>query len=98
MELHLRVVVRPGHRGAFLEFLEGAIPLYERPGGIRIRLLEDGEDDHRFIEVVEYADEATYRRDQERVGSDAQMRRTLERWRELLAEPPVVERYIARAL
>lgn len=95
IELHLRCRVRAGGRDAFFAFLKEATPFYEAPGGIRVRLLEDHADDHRFIELVEYADEATFQRDQERVANDATMKAYLSRWRELLAEPPVVEVYRA---
>lgn len=93
IELHLRCRVRAGARDAFFAFLKDAVPFYEAPGGIRVRLLEDRADDHRFIELVKYADEATFERDQERVANDATMKGYLARWRALLAEPPVVEVY-----
>lgn len=93
IDLHLRVTVLPGKRGNFLAFLREAIPYYESPGGITIRPLQDLHDDHRFIEVVEYADRATYLKDQERVSHDPVMKDYLQRWRALLAEPPVVEVY-----
>ncbi len=97
IELHLRCRVLPGKRAEFFAFLEEATAFYEAPGGIRVRLLEDRADDHRFIELVEYADEATFARDQERVASDATMKGYLARWRALLAEPPTVEVYVQRA-
>jgi len=93
IDLHLRLRVAPGRREEFLAFLREAIPFYERPGGIEIRLLEDLGDDHRFIELVLYEDEAAYRRDQDRVANDPEMKRFLERWRSFLAAPPVVEVY-----
>lgn len=93
IDLHLRIQVKPGLRDAFLNFLAEAIPVYESPGGIEIRLLQDLHDDHRFIELVLYDDEATYARDQQRVETDPVMRGLLARWRELLAAPPVVEVY-----
>ena len=93
IDLHLRIRVAPGRRAEFLEFLRDVIPFYERPEGIEIQLLQDVNDDHRFIELVLYDDEAVYRRDQERVAHDTEMKRYLERWRGLLAEPPVVEVY-----
>lgn len=93
IDLHLRCRVSPGRRDEFLAFLREAIPFYESPGGIEIRLLEDLHDDHRFIELVLYEDEATYQRDQERVAHDPTMKGYLARWRALLAEPPVVEVY-----
>lgn len=94
VHLHLRLTVAPGRRAEFFSFLEEAIPFYESPGGIRIRLLQDLNDDHRFIEVVEYADRATYERDQERVRSDTEMHAILARWRSLLAFPPQIETYV----
>jgi len=66
--------------------------LSEAARGNEIRLLQDLNDD-RFIELVLYDDEAVYRRDEERVAQDPEMKRCLERWRSLLAEPPVVEVY-----
>lgn len=93
IDLHLRIRIKPGMREAFLAFLREARDYYESPGGITIRLLEDCSDDHRFIELVLYDDEAAYERDQQRVEHDPTMKRYLTRWRELLAEPPVVERY-----
>jgi hypothetical protein len=83
----------PGRRAELVEFLREAIPFYERPGGIRVRLLWDVADADRFVEVVEYADQDTHGRDQARVDSDPEMRGYLRRWRALLAEPPQVETY-----
>jgi quinol monooxygenase YgiN len=80
-------------RDSFLSFLAEARAFYEAPGGIQVRLLTDMHDDHRFIELVLYDDEAAYLRDQQRVEQDATMKAYLQRWRELLAEPPVVEVY-----
>ena len=93
IDLHLRIRVKPGYRMEFLAFLREAIPFYESPGGIEVRLLEDLHDDHRFIELVLYENEPVYLRDQERVRNDPDMRQLLNRWRALLAEEPVVEVY-----
>jgi quinol monooxygenase YgiN len=93
IELHLRIRLRPNLREAFLAFLHEAVPFYEGPGGIRIRLLENPSDQDRFIEVVEYADQATCDRDQVRVAQDPHMQSYLARWRALLAEPPTLEWY-----
>ncbi|NUQ53083.1 MAG: antibiotic biosynthesis monooxygenase [Phycisphaerales bacterium] len=93
IDLHLRCRIVPGRRAEFLEFLRNAIPYYESPGGISVRLLQDIGDAERFIEVVRYEDEATYVRDQERVANDLTMKSYLTRWRALLAEDPVVEVY-----
>lgn len=93
IDLHLRCRIKPGRRADFLAFLREAIPFYESPGGIRVRLLQAHDDDHRFIELVEYATVSAYERDQRRVAEDPAMRACLERWRALLAEPPVVETY-----
>ncbi len=95
IELHLRIQAAPGRRSDLLAFLREAIPYYEAPGGIRIDLLQDRNDDHRFIERVTYADEVAYQRDQRRVAEDPLMQSYLQRWRALLASPPVVETYQA---
>ena len=93
VDLHLRLRVAPGRREEFLAFLREAIPYYESPGGIEIRLLQDKSDDHRFIELVLYRDEHAYERDQQRVASDPEMKRLLERWRSFLVDPPQIEVY-----
>lgn len=93
IDLHLRCRVIAGRRDEFLAFLREATPFYESPGGIEIRLLQDLHDDHRFIELVLYRDEATYAADQHRVANDPTMRNYLDHWRALLAEPPTVEVY-----
>ncbi len=93
IELHLRGRVADGRRAAFEGFLAEAIPFYESPGGIRVRVLWDVADPNRFIEVIEYVDQAAHDRDQVRVENDVRMRDMLQRWRDLLDGPPVVETY-----
>jgi len=93
IELHLRGRAAPGRRADLVEFLREAVPFYERPGGIHVRLLWDLTDPDRYIEVVEYVDRETYDRDQVRVAENPEMREYLRRWRALLAEPPQVEAY-----
>lgn len=91
IELHLRIRIIAGRRAELLAFLQEAIPFYESPGGITIRLLQDDKDECRFIEVVEYQDQLAYERDQLRVANDPTMKMYLDRWRQMLVEPPVVE-------
>jgi quinol monooxygenase YgiN len=93
IELHLRGRVAPGRRDDLIAFLREAIPFYEQPGGIRVRLMWDVVNHDRFIEVVEYDDQHSHDLDQARVGGDPQMQDYLRRWRDLLAEPPQVETY-----
>ncbi|MCC7127930.1 MAG: hypothetical protein IT192_03810 [Microbacteriaceae bacterium] len=93
IELHLRGKVAAGGQVDLEAFLTEASPFYEAPGGIRVRLLWSTTEEGRFIELIEYADQQTYDLDQERVESDPTMKAYLERWRSLLAEPPVVEIY-----
>lgn len=94
MELHLRGRVAAGRRSAFDAFLEEAVPVYESPGGIRVRVLWNRAHPDDFIEVIEYADEDIYDVDQIRVESDARMRELLQRWRALLEGPPVIETFM----
>lgn len=93
IELHLRGQAQPGRRSELLAFLREAIPFYEQPGGIRVRVLWDVTDADRFIEVIEYVDQETHDRDQIRVARDADMQEYLRRWRALLTAPPEVETY-----
>jgi quinol monooxygenase YgiN len=93
VELHLRGRVAAGRRDDLVAFLVEAIPFYERPGGIKVRLLWDVGDPDKFIEAVEYVDQDTHDRDQTRVAEDPEMAEYLRRWRELLAGPPQVETY-----
>ncbi len=93
IELHLRCRVSAGRRAEFLVFLREAIPFYESPGDITVDLLQDLDDDHRFIERVRYQSHRAYERDQDRVANDRTMKQFLNRWRQLLAEAPLVEVY-----
>ncbi|MBX3092824.1 MAG: hypothetical protein KF801_10010 [Cryobacterium sp.] len=93
IELHLRGRVAAGRRPDFDAFLAEAVPFYESPGGIRVRVLWDTADSDRFVEVIDYVDQAAHDRDQIRVENDVRMRDLLERWRDLLDGPPVVETY-----
>lgn len=93
VSVHLRICVEPGRTEELRSFLAEAIPFYESPGGIRVRLLGDTSAPDRFIEVIDYASEDAYLNDEERVKSDPTMAQYLARWRALLAEPPTVETY-----
>ena len=93
IELHLRGRVAAGRRDELLAFLAEAIPFYERPGGIRVRVLWDISDSDRFNEIVEYADQATHDRDQVRVEQDPVMGEYLQRWRALLEAAPQIDTY-----
>jgi quinol monooxygenase YgiN len=93
IQLHLRIRVESSRRADFLAFLKRAIPVYERPGGIRIELVQDMNAPDRLIEVVHYADRATFDADQVRVETDPENIALLAEWRTLLAEPPIVEFY-----
>jgi quinol monooxygenase YgiN len=93
VSVHLRICVAPGRNDELRVFLREAIPFYESPGGIRVRLLGDTSAPDRFVEVIDYASEHAYLEDEERVKSDATMAEYLARWRALLAEPPTVEIY-----
>lgn len=85
--LHLAGRVPIGGRPALESFLAEAKPFYERPGGIRVRLQWDRAEPTRFVEIMEYADEATYLADQERVAGDPEMGAWLRRWHALLDGP-----------
>ena len=83
--LHLMIRARLGEREQLLAFLREATPFYEAPRGIRMRLLQRVDDPDCFIEEVEYRSPTEYEADNVRVESDAEMKRYLDRWRELLA-------------
>jgi len=83
--IHLSGRVPPGGRRTLEEFLAEAVEFSEAPGGIRVRLLWDRAAPDRFVEVIEYADEATYAADQRRVDDDPTMAALLARRRALLS-------------
>lgn len=91
--LDLEISVSDARMPALLEFLRRAVPIYEQPGGIRVTLLHDHQRPGRFIERVQYADEAAFERDQQRVAEDGQMKALLEEWRSLLDDAPAVRVY-----
>lgn len=96
IHLHLACKVLSGRVADFLAFIREAKPFYESPGGIQVFLLEDLEDDHRFIEVVIYQHQSAYEQDKKRVEEDIEMKEYLARWRALLAEPPHVSVYVMK--
>jgi hypothetical protein len=96
--LLLRFTVAAEHHAALHAFLAKAVPYYEQPGGIRVRLLEDLKTPGTFVEVVEYRDRVTYERDQVRVESDEGMKSLLAEWRRLHAGPLTVEAFEERSI
>lgn len=84
--------VKPERRAALLAFLRDQFPFYERPGGLRMALWESVDDPGLVLELVAYADESSYARDQERVEKDPEMRAVLARWKELVDGPVEVRR------
>jgi hypothetical protein len=93
IHLYLHARALPGARPAVESFLAEARAVYEEPDGVAVRLQWSTTDPDAFVEIMEYADEATWRRDQERVEHDPRMRALIERWHGLLASGPVVSTY-----
>ena len=93
VSVHLRIRVAEDRQPEFHSFLHAAIPFYEAPGGIRVRLLSRDAEPEHFIEQVEYIDERAYLDDDERTRSDSTMVQYLETWRSFLSEAPIVEVY-----
>lgn len=91
--LHLRINTPSADCAPLLSFLKGAIPFYEAPGGVRVRLLRRIDDPSRFIEIVEYDSVDAFERDQRRVEHDPAMAAYLATWRALLAGGVEVEAY-----
>ena len=87
MIIELRGRVADGRWDDLVAFLTSAIPFYEEPGGITVRLLRDVADPNAFIEVVEYDSDEAYAADQRRVERDPAMIARLDEWRTLLAGP-----------
>ncbi len=82
----------PENRSALVEFLNGALPLYERPGGIRIALFESIDEPGLFFELVAYETEAVFEADQLRVENDKEMKKVLDGWHQLIDGPLEVKR------
>ena len=89
--LHLRIKTKEAGGEALRSFLRAAVPFYEAPQGIAVRLLRSRADPTRFLEVIEYEDEEAFEKDAARVRSDPEMRRLLDRWRSLLVGEVEVE-------
>jgi hypothetical protein len=91
MIIQLRGRVATGRWDDLVSFLLEAIPFYEEPGGIRVRLLRDVDDATAFIETIEYDTETSYATDQHRVQHEPSMIARLEEWRGLLVGPVEVQ-------
>ncbi|GEA82964.1 hypothetical protein GCM10009774_27510 [Cellulomonas gelida] len=74
-------------------FLARARPVYEAPGGIRVRLQWSLVEPGAFVEIMEYRDRLTYEADQVRVEQDPAMRALIDEWHTHLVGPPRVEAY-----
>lgn len=83
----LRYAVPSERRAALLEFLAGAVSLYESPGGIRVGLYEEMRRPGAFLELVAYAGEEDFAADQTRVETHPEWTRALARWREIVGGP-----------
>ncbi len=84
--------IPPSRRADLLTFLAGAVPFYERPGGVRVGLYESADEPGLFLELVAYTDEGAYAVDQDRVEHDAEMIAVLERFRAVVGGPVEVRR------
>jgi hypothetical protein len=93
MIIELRGRVAAGRWDDLVSFLREAIPFYEEPAGVHVRLLRDEDHQDAFIEVIEYDTEESYAADQHRVRSDPEMIARLEVWRGLLAGPVEVRTF-----
>lgn len=91
--LHLHIRVPEENEERLLAFLREAVPYYEQPGDVRVRLLHSRSDPRRYIEVVEYADRSAHDHDQIRVADEPRMKALLARWHALLDSPVEVETY-----
>lgn len=89
--LFLSIRVAPERKDELLGFLRQAVTTYEELPGVRVRLLRSRQDPRRWIEMVEYPDQATYEADQRRVEDDPRMRQLLDRWHTLLEAEVGVE-------
>ena len=85
-------------RDRLTSFLARAVPVYEQPGGIRVRLLERRDVPGEYIEELEYDSEERFLTDQRRADEDPDMRRLIAEWRSLLSGPPTVVAYREVAL
>lgn len=81
--------VPEGGQEALESFVAEARPYYESHHA-RLDLLWNMADPCRFRETMTYRSQADFDADDERTRSDPTMRGYLERWRQLLAEPPLV--------
>jgi amino-acid N-acetyltransferase len=84
--------VPEARRGDLLTFLREAVPLYERPGRIRVGLYESADEPGLYLELVAYADDAARNADQDRVEHDPEMVATLARFRAVVGGPVEVRR------
>lgn len=91
--LHLRFATQTGDHHALGPFLKRALPIYEAPPGIRVRLLRSIEEPACYIEVIEYETLEAFQRDEQRLTDDTTMKSLIEEWRGLIGGDLVVETY-----
>lgn len=91
--LHLRFTTPTGDHRALGPFLKRALPTYEAPPGIRVRLLRSIEQPARYIEIIEYETLEAFQHDEKRLTDDATMKSLIQEWRGLIAGDLEVEAY-----
>ncbi len=82
--LMLHITIPVEGRENLIGFLREALPYYQEPGGIRVRLLSSVEKPEEHIEMIEYETQEAYLRDQHRVTQDVKMRGYLDQWHRVL--------------
>jgi len=92
--LFLKIKVDEGREEDLIEFLCEAIAYYEESGRQKLRLLQNYDDRELFFEIIEYEDKKAFDCDSKRVGNDKKMKKLLERWREILQQPPEIMHFI----
>jgi hypothetical protein len=91
--IQLKFTLPSTDTGSLYTFFKRAIPFYESPGSIRIRVLRHTLNPCQFIEVVEYGSMEAFQQDQHRVGHDTEMQGYLQEWHSLLSGEVNVDEY-----
>lgn len=91
--LMLHITTPPGGRDHLIDFLRQALPYYQEPGGIRVRLLSSIDQPEEYIEMIEYQTREGYLCDQQRVTQDVKMKGYLNQWYTLLEGRVIAKPY-----
>jgi hypothetical protein len=79
--LQLRFTLPTADSTQLAAMIKAAAPFYQMFGKAEVRLLQNGDDPAKFIQLIEYEADEGWELNRQRIASDARMQAYLQTWR-----------------